>query len=585
MKLKRSIRLLLVCVLVISLLGCGIESQQDPTNGETIGKWEINTEQDIHIRDQNLLYANQDDTQIVTMYLTVSKGNAAEGTNHTWEEINTYSVYDYEQMGVDRYKVAGLLQVGNENGPVVGEFGYDQQAPNCTVQIRGQTSSNNTQKNYKISIKDNKGSWRGQTTSALNKHQTDGLRFRNKLAYTLLSEIDELMSLRTTFVRLYVKDTTKGDNAAFEDYGIYTQVEQLNKTALERHGLDKRGHLYKINFCEFFRYEDTIVLKNDPKYDVKKFEQILEIKGDDDHSKLIALLEKISDYTIPIETILNDHLDVENITYWMAFNILMGNCDSQNRNFYIYSPQNVDRWYIYPWDMDAMLKRPEYELDGRSDYGGWESGVSNYWGNVLFQRCLKSESFREELDKAVEDLYGRFTESYIMSRVNRYADLLRPLVYSGKDLTYAPLKPAEYDLMVSSIPEQIRDNYQRYQQSLKNPLPFYIGVPEKTESGYELQWDAAYDFNQEDITYSFELAADYLFENPIIKEENVVIPVMQLPQLAPGQYFIRVLATNESGLSQCAFDYYNIASGKVYGVKCFYVAADGSIVEDVYVEG
>ncbi|MGZ7238499.1 CotH kinase family protein, partial [Streptococcus pyogenes] len=83
------------------------------------------------------------------------------------------------------------------------------------------------------------------------------------------------------------------------------------------------------------------------------------------------------------------------------------------------------------------------------------------------------------------------------------------------------------------------------------------------------------------ITYSFELAADYLFENPIIKEENVVIPVMQLPQLAPGQYFIRVLATNKSGLSQCAFDYYNIASGKVYGVKCFYVAADGSIVEDV----
>lgn len=213
------------------------------------------------------------------------------------------------------------------------------------------------------------------------------------------------------------------------------------------------------------------------------------------------------------------------------------------------------------------------------------TGVQFRYVNVLFQRCLKSESFREELDKAVEDLYGRFTESYIMSHVNRYADLLRPLVYSGKDLTYAPLKPAEYDLMVSSIPEQIRDNYQRYQQSLKNPLPFYIGVPEKTESGYELQWDAAYDFNQEDITYSFELAADYLFENPIIKEENVVIPVMQLPQLAPGQYFIRVLATNESGLSQCAFDYYNIASGKVYGVKCFYVAADGSIVEDVYVEG
>ena len=32
-------------------------------------------------------------------------------TYHTWKEINSYSVYDYEDMGVERYQVAGLLQV------------------------------------------------------------------------------------------------------------------------------------------------------------------------------------------------------------------------------------------------------------------------------------------------------------------------------------------------------------------------------------------------------------------------------------------------------------------------------------------
>ena len=69
----------------------------------------------------------------VTMYLTVSVGNEGEGTNHTWEEVNTYSAYDYDEMGVDRYKVAGLLQVGNEEGLIPGEFGYGQLASNCTV--------------------------------------------------------------------------------------------------------------------------------------------------------------------------------------------------------------------------------------------------------------------------------------------------------------------------------------------------------------------------------------------------------------------------------------------------------------------
>lgn len=53
-------------------------------------------------------------------------------------------------MGVARYQVNGLLQVGDENGPLAGEVGYDTLAPNATVQIRGQTSSRYTQKNYKV---------------------------------------------------------------------------------------------------------------------------------------------------------------------------------------------------------------------------------------------------------------------------------------------------------------------------------------------------------------------------------------------------------------------------------------------------
>lgn len=583
MKIRKGMAAGLFFLSLLALSGC-TQAEEEEVIVDTNASYEVNKEENIHLRDKKLLYENQDSTEIVTMYLTVSKGNAAEGTNHTWEEINTYSVYDYEEMKVARYKVAGLLQVGDENGPIEGELGYGQLSSNCTVQVRGQTSSRNVQKNYKISIKENKGDWRGQTTIALNKHQTDGLRFRNKMAYDLLADIDELMGLRTTFVRLYVRDTTAGSESKFEDYGIYTQVEQLNKKALERHGLDKNGHLYKVNFCEFFRYEDVIVLKDDPKYDLTKFEEILEIKGDDDHSKLIRLLERINDYSVPIETILEENLDTENLTYWLAFNILLGNCDSQNRNFYIYSSLNSERWYIYPWDMDAMLRRPEYELSNRVDYEAWESGVSNYWGNVLFQRCLKSETFQKELDKAVNDLYGRFTAEYINSYTERYATLLKPLIYQGRDLLNAPLTTEEYDGIVNGIPEQIADNYRRYEESWKKPLPFYIDNPIPAKNGYTLQWDASYDFKREDVTYTFELGTDYLFTNPIMKVEHITIPSIELPSLEPGQYFIRVLATNQSGLSQYAFDYYTIDSGKVYGVKCFYVEADGSIVEDVYVE-
>ena len=586
MRGKRFVAAALTAATLAGLLGCApVEEAVDSNLGTQIDPQQIDNSQSIHLRDKDLLYSQYDNTEIVTMYLTVSSGSESEGTNHTWEEVNTYSAYDYDRWGVDRYKVAGLLQVGDENGLIPGELGFGQVAPNCTVQIRGQTSSKNAQKNYKISIKDNKGSWRGQTTIALNKHQTEGLRFRNKMAFDLMAGMDEIMSLRTTFVRLYVKDTTAGKDAKFQDYGIYTQVEQLNKTALKAHGLDNRGHLYKINLCEFFPYEDVIMLKDDPRYDEKKFGEILEIKGDDDHTKLIALLKDINDYTIPIDQILAEHFDVENITYWLAFNMLMGNMDTQNRNFYIYSPQNEERWYILPWDLDGMLRRTEYELADRIDYQEWESGVSNYWGNVLFQRCLKSENFRKALDEAVTEMKYRLRPEVIDTYIETYSKLLKPLVYSGRDRLHAPLTPSEYDYVAKNINNEIADNYRRYQESLTKPMPFYIGVPQKTKSGYTVEWDGAYDFDGENITYTFELDNTYTFDSPIVKQTGLEIPMATFDTLPAGQYFIRVTCQNESGQTQVAFDCYHVSKGKIYGTKCFYVDKKGNIVEDVYVEG
>lgn len=579
--------ILTVC-LFLFLTGCGqepeVHQEQEPETAGEIIKEETSGLEDLKLRDKDLIYAQQDPTEVVTMYLTVSPGNSAENTDHTWKEINTYSVYDYDSMGVDRYQVSGLLQVGDENGPVPGELGYGQVSPNCTVQIRGQTSSRNTQKNYKISIKDNKGEWRGQTTIALNKHQTDGLRFRNKMAYDLMTGIEEMMSLRTTFVHLYVKDTTEGGSGGFVDYGLYTQVEQLNKTALKTHGLDKNGHLYKINFFEFQRYEDVIKMADDPTYDQKAFEERIEIKGDDDHSKLIEMLEAVNDYTIPADEVLEKYFDTENLAYWMAFHILTGNRDTQSRNVYIYSPLNSDKWYFYSWDNDGMLKRGEYALSGRSDGGEWETGISNYWGNVLFRRALKTEEFRQTLDMAVEDIKEYLSPERIRTMTEQYKEVVKPYIYRMPDIQYAPLTESQYDEIASGLSGEIELNYSEYKESLQNPMPFYVAPPVLTDGQYRYTWDAAYDFDGETITYTFELARDYAFTDIILRKEDLLIPEVQSDVLPPGQYFIRVRAADTSGKSQYSFDYYVIESGKVYGAKCFYVQSDGSIVEDVYEE-
>lgn len=586
--LNKKVLCVLLCFIWLFCVLCGcVQNKSD--NNDAVSKDKVNIEtktdiSDFKIRDKDGLYINYGQNEIVTMYLTVMSGNEAENTNHTWEEINTYSVYDYEEMGVERYRVEGLLQVGDQNGLVAGQLGYNQVSPNCTVQIRGQSSSRNPQKNYKISIKENKGQWRGQSTIALNKHQTDGLRFRNKLSYDLISGIDEMMGLRTTFVHLYVKDQTQGQNAKFVDYGIYTQVEQLNKTALRTHGLDKNGHLYKINYFEFYRYEDQIKLKDDPKYDIKAFEELIEIKGNDDHQKLIDLLDKINDYSVPIDQILQEHFDIENITYWMAYHILMGNVDTQSRNVYIYSPLNSEKWYFLSWDNDGSLKKKEHEIKGRTDYTSWETGISNYWGNVLFNRCLKSKNYREKLDMAIEDLKQYLSRERIQEMANSYATLLKPYIYSMPDIMYASLTQSQYDTVLNTLADEIDLNYNLYYESYKKPMPFFIDVPHKDGNKISVLWDSSYDFNAQTVLYTFELAKDCDFKNIILKQENLMLPQTEFDALKQGQYFIRVTAENESGYTQHAFDYYSLANGKVYGTICFYVDKNGNIVRDTYAE-
>ena len=587
--IKRALSILTCGCMLVLASGCGSvnDEKQVAQQNNTEAEQEFSVQNDTKkIYDKDTLYTNEDETSVVTMYLTVSSGNESDNTNHTWTEVNSYSAYDYDEMGVERYAVNGLLQVGDENGPVEGELGYGQSIPNATVTIRGQTSSRYSQKNYRISIKDGKGTWNDQKVINLNKHEQDMTRFSNKMCYDLMKNLEDMISLRTQFVHLYVKDTTEGGNNDFTDYGLYTQVEQLNRRALQSHGLDKNGQLYKINFFEFYRYEDAIMLKNDADYDEKAFEELLEIKGDDDHSKLIAMLDDVNNYSVPIEEIIDKWFEEDNLLSWLAFQILVGNTDTQSRNSFLYSPLNVDTFYFISWDCDSAFVDTKRQYQVTDEVYGWEKGISNYWGNVLFQRIFKSDTLRSDLNEKIEEYRGILTEELLSEKANQYAEVVKQYAYSSPDLQYMPITQAQYADMLNYLPSEVERNYQLYLESLVSPMPFFIGLPQKQETGLKFNWNSSYDFGEETITYTIEIDDDYSFSNPIIREEGLFVPEYDYSETLPaGQYFVRVKATNESGYEQYAFDYYVTSESiKKYGVLCFYVLEDGTIVEDTYEE-
>lgn len=535
------------------------------------------------VLEDKSVYQEDEEDSVVTMYLTVRRGNKGDNTDHTWAEINEHSAYYYEENGLPRFNCEALLQVGDENGPKEGEFGYGEEASNAAVQIRGQTSSQLEQKNYKIRIKAGKGSWRGQRTLALNKHVVDPLRFTNKLCYDLIKDVPQMIGARTQFVHLYVKDETEGEDSEFVDYGLYTQVEQMNRTYLSNHGLDKKGQLYKINFFEWFRYEDVIMKEDDPAYDEDAFEEYAEIKGDRDHSKLIEVLEAVNDYSVPIGETAEKYFDLDNLFYWAAFHILVGNYDTGARNLYIYSPQNMDKWYFISWDNDSAFRRTYHKTIQYTEGESWERGLTQFTGLVLFKRLFQLEEYRKMLDDAVNDLRENYLlKSRINKKIKAYRRVVEPFQFTEPDSSYFRAGGREqYDFLAKSLASEVEQNYQYYLESLENPWPFYVGMPRVEDGKLHVTWDAAYDPDGENITYSVILARDYEFTDVVDQKENVHIPGIDLRKPEAGTYFLRIRAKNESGYEQDCFDYYpGSGKGKIYGAYIFHIDEKGKITLD-----
>ena len=535
-----------------------------------------------HLLDDKSLYEGLDGSSVITMYLTVSSGNAADGSDHTWAEINTYSTYDYENMGVDRYKVEGLLQIDETgNGLTKDSFGYGETVPNVSVQVRGQTSTRDSPKNYKLRIKEGRGLFRDQRTLNLNKHKQDPFRFTNKLAYDLLNSVPQLIGGRTQFVHLYVKDTTAGGDGEFQDYGLYTMVEQVNRRFLKNRGLDENGQLYKVTFFEWYQYPEIMIPEEDPDFDEDAFEAYMEVKGDEDHALLRQVLEELGNYTKPIRDIVEEYFDAENLCYWMAFNILTGNYDSGERNLFLYSPLNSRRFYIICWDLDVTFTSYYYQQWDYSEGGSWEQGMSKFLGLLLINRMMKEAEYRQMLTAAVEDIYEHYVNAKtVRTLADRYARVTRPFLFGGADTENTPIRNEEdYDALVARISEEPELMYHNYLETLQRPWPFFVNLPYvNAESGRtEFSWGVSYEVHGEPVTYDYILARDYDFTDVITSGERLTVPFFTWTVLPPGVYFLKVTATNRSGYTTDCFDYI-FDHDKHYGCYSFVVEADGTIV-------
>lgn len=440
---------------------------------------------------------------------------------------------------------------------------------NATITLRGQSSILSKEKSYKIKFNKNGGNWHGFTDLFLNKHPFDHSRIRNKIAFDILEAVPNINSLRTRWVHLMVKDTTSGNDTSFRDYGLYEFIERTDKNYLKARNLDENGVVFKANEFEFFRYENVIKAADDPGFDAVRFSQMLELKAGDPalaNSKLIRMLTDLNNYNLDIDEVLDRYFNRENYFTYKATQILMGNFDSMDRNFYLYSPHDSLTWYFLPWDYDGSFY---YNL--HTDYQDNVDqlfGVSLYWGIVLDKRVFSKPNNVEELNRKIDEVYSQINCTFMSYEIDKYMPIAEK--YSLADIVkYEKIPPKQFYVEIERIRYAIELSRFYYYSTLENPMPVYLGNVEKTDDGYLFPWSDSYDLQSDPFSYKIQISLTPRFEDDdiVYEKSRITSNFYMLKNLDPGTYFWRVLITDSKNNTQRPFDWLVEDGIYYYGLK------------------
>lgn len=571
LKKKRFILSLLVALGVVST-GCTQDVPEQPVSDNSSATSQVASTQQMNegLIENRSVYDQDVDGSIVHLYVTIVNEENSKLKTTTFSELNLAPSGRNEKGEDLQAKV--IMQEGTAEGPTQGYFGFGETRANGTIELRGESSRRAEQKSYKIRLFESAGYWRDQRNINLSKHKSDMTRVRQKLSFDYFEQMPNMTSLRTQFVQVKIKDLTKKNpDRDFVDYGLFTQIEQPNKTFLQAHGLDRNGNLYKAIDFEFHRYEDQIKLATDPTYDKKAFEKILEIKGSENHEKLIAMLEDLHNPAINTQDFLDKHFDRENYYTWLASNLLMGNHDTAVHNFYLYSPSNSNKWYFLPWDYDSTWGFFEEELKRSPEkgLGQWQFGISNYWVSNLHRRIFKDPENVKALNEKVEEVSKIITKEQTEKYLKSYYPIVSKYVLQLPDLYNLPLDVSYFhkeQALLSGEPER---NKKRYYERQENPMPFFMGEPRKEGDRLIFAWDHSYDLQGDDLTYDFAVSYDPAFTKIHAQAKGLTGVQYTINDPGKGRFFWRVIVRDSKGNVQTAFDRVEPEDAIYHGVKEF----------------
>jgi len=253
----------------------------------------------------------------------------------------------------------------------------------------------------------------GYKTLNLNNGFVDPTFMREKIATEIFGKY--IPTIKSGYVYLYVNG---------EEYGLYSNVQQMNKDFLGEHYSSKSGNLYKGE-----PHGDLIWKGYNPDNYKDNYEKKTN-EEEDDWSDLISLINVINN-SPDIEKELSDVLNIDRALWYFALCNAFVNLDSyifSAHNYYIYNVPSSSTFDMLPWDLNEVFgvfppnmpfpkeEFPPVDLRESGRVPLYKNMLSNdSFRNIYYAhyRTILKEYFNEDSIRAMIDRIKPVIQDYV----------------------------------------------------------------------------------------------------------------------------------------------------------------------------
>jgi len=294
----------------------------------------------------------------------------------------------------------------------------------CGIKMKGNSSYNNPsiKKSFKLDFNEfvNGQEYDGLKKLNLNNNFKDPTMLREKVMYDFLN-INGCYAPRAHFANVYLNNQL---------WGLYTTVEEIDKTFLTSTFNDDKGNLFKGDPSGDLKWLGASQALYEPKYELKLNE------GVNDWTDLINFINTLNN--APSGT-LNSDLDTifdsENfIKTWAAHN-LFANLDSyigSGHNYYLYYDSLQTKFHFITWDCNEAFGNFNMgmnvaQLEQMSiDWSGPPAG-----NRPLIEKLVANPEYHALYEQVICDyLEYWFSLNGMSDRIDSLSNLIRPSVYA-----------------------------------------------------------------------------------------------------------------------------------------------------------